>query len=382
MVVATTLPVFSSAVLTGPLVPKIGFPSEYNVQNIDLRNIDFSKLNPQQLPRIMHHGLPETCDCVRRTRTLEPVLLQRTPSGQGPLRSKLSGPQSEQFTWAPLLEVTPVRQYLGLRVSVTVGVVLGAALVQAKACGGHVAKGEIAVSASNTVAPKFIWPVRGDLDVSTCSNLSDGIDIAAPQGTIVKAAADGIVTYAGNELKDYGNLMLIQHGDGWVTAYALNRELLVKRGDRVRQGQPIAHMDSLLHFEIRRGTQPIDPLEAIAESAPRLPMKMHGWNDGELSRLYAWIDNMPPGPASIHATGKITARMPCYEALAQFAGVDKNNSAIYLVKVTLRGQQVSCAQVVAGIPFSYGRVNYPDKVREMTIFSDHDSKTIPIEITH
>jgi hypothetical protein len=277
-----------------------------------------------------------------------------------------------------------VRQYLALRLSITVGALLGAPVIQANACEGHVVEhiGKTAASASNAVAPTFIWPVRGDLEVSGCSNLSDGINIAAAEGTIVNAAADGIVTYAGNELKAYGNLLLIQHGDGWVTAYALNRELLVKRGDRVRQGQPIARMDSLLHFEVRRGSQPINPLEAIASLEPRLPMKTQGWKDGELFSPHAWIDKMPPGPASIHATGKITAPVPCYEALAQFAGVNKKNPSIYLVKVTLRGQHGSCAQVLADIPFAYAGGTYPDNVREMTIFSDHDSKTIPIEITY
>jgi hypothetical protein len=105
---------------------------------------------------------------------------------------------------------------------------------------------------------------------------------------------------------------------------------------------------------------------------------------GELSDLHAWVDKMPPGPASIHATGKITAPTPCYDALAEFAGLDKSNPPIYLVKVTLRQRPGpgACIQVVSNIAFSYSQPNYTDNAEKMTIFSDQDSKTIPIEIVH
>jgi murein DD-endopeptidase MepM/ murein hydrolase activator NlpD len=95
---------------------------------------------------------------------------------------------------------------------------------------------------------------------------NDGINIAAANGTPIRAAAAGIVSYVGNELKGYGNLVLIRHDNGYVTAYAHTGEIIVARGAHVEQGQTIAYAGETgdvaapqLHFEIRRGTTPIDP---------------------------------------------------------------------------------------------------------------------------
>jgi murein DD-endopeptidase MepM/ murein hydrolase activator NlpD len=120
----------------------------------------------------------------------------------------------------------------------------------------------------------FLWPVKGKI----ISNFgpkkgglnNDGINIAAPAGTSVIAADNGVVAYAGNELRGFGNLLLIRHADGWVTAYAHNEKLLVKRGEKVKRGQTIAQIGSTgnvsapqLHFEIRKGTDPVDPLKYL-----------------------------------------------------------------------------------------------------------------------
>ena len=95
-----------------------------------------------------------------------------------------------------------------------------------------------------------------------------------PEGTPVKAAEDGVVAYAGNELKGYGNLVLVRHSNGYVTAYAHASELLVKRGDTIKRGQIIAKSGQTgnvaspqLHFEIRKGSSPVDPT-AVPERAP------------------------------------------------------------------------------------------------------------------
>ena len=120
----------------------------------------------------------------------------------------------------------------------------------------------------------FIWPVRGQIIGSfgkqANGQRNDGIDIAAPAGTPVRAAASGTVAYAGNELKAYGNLVLIRHPGGWVTAYAYNSKLLVKRGDYVKQGQTIAEVGQTgiarrpqLHFELRKGATPVNPLKYL-----------------------------------------------------------------------------------------------------------------------
>jgi len=101
---------------------------------------------------------------------------------------------------------------------------------------------------------------------TTNGQQNDGINIAVPENTPVKAAEDGVVAYAGSELKGYGNLVLVRHPNGYVTAYAHAKELLVKRGDQVKRGQVIARSGQTgnvntpqLHFEIRKGSSPLDP---------------------------------------------------------------------------------------------------------------------------
>jgi murein DD-endopeptidase MepM/ murein hydrolase activator NlpD len=118
--------------------------------------------------------------------------------------------------------------------------------------------------------PKFRWPANGRVIAgygpTTNGQQNDGINIALPENTPVKAAEDGVVAYAGNELKGYGNLVLVRHPNGYVTAYAHAKELLVKRGDQVKRGQVIALSGQTgnvnapqLHFEIRKGASPLDP---------------------------------------------------------------------------------------------------------------------------
>jgi murein DD-endopeptidase MepM/ murein hydrolase activator NlpD len=118
--------------------------------------------------------------------------------------------------------------------------------------------------------PKFRWPANGRVIAgygpTPNGQQNDGINIALPENTPVKAAEDGVVAYAGNELKGYGNLVLVRHPNGYVTAYAHAKELLVKRGDQVKRGQVIARSGQTgnvnapqLHFEIRKGASPLDP---------------------------------------------------------------------------------------------------------------------------
>ena len=122
--------------------------------------------------------------------------------------------------------------------------------------------------------PAFRWPVRGRVISAYGSKASgssnDGINVAVPEGTDVKASDDGVVAYAGSELKGFGNLVLIRHSNGWVTAYAHNSALKVKRGDSVRRGQVIAKSGSTgnvsspqLHFEVRKGATTVDPLQHL-----------------------------------------------------------------------------------------------------------------------
>lgn len=116
----------------------------------------------------------------------------------------------------------------------------------------------------------FLWPVNGRV-VSTYGAKAeglrnDGINIAAAEGSPVQAVENGVVAYAGNELRGFGNLLLIKHANGYVSAYAHNADLLVSRGDKVSKGQSIATVGSTgnvispqLHFELRKGKKALDP---------------------------------------------------------------------------------------------------------------------------
>jgi len=125
---------------------------------------------------------------------------------------------------------------------------------------------------------RFRWPVHGRViakfgqDVAGGAH-SEGIDLAVPLGTEVHAAENGVVSYVGDELKGFGKLVIVRHADNWVTAYAHNDELLVKRGDQIRRGQVIAKAGKsggidqpLLHFELRKGSAPVDPLPHMASN--------------------------------------------------------------------------------------------------------------------
>ncbi len=117
---------------------------------------------------------------------------------------------------------------------------------------------------------KFLWPVQGTV-ISGFGNLgkgrkNDGINIKAPLGTAVKAADAGTVAYAGSELKGFGNLILIKHTDGWITAYAHNDKMFVKKGQKVARGEKISTVGSTgsvtapqLHFEVRNGKKAVNP---------------------------------------------------------------------------------------------------------------------------
>lgn len=130
-------------------------------------------------------------------------------------------------------------------------------------------------SAPETSAAKFRWPVRGKVIAGfgrrPDGTHNDGVNVAVPKGTEIYAAEAGKVAYAGNELKGYGNLVLIRHANGWVTAYAHADQLLVRPNDEVRRGQVIARAGRTgavdqpqLHFELRQGSRPVDPMPHLA----------------------------------------------------------------------------------------------------------------------
>ena len=132
---------------------------------------------------------------------------------------------------------------------------------------------------------KFAWPVRGrvisSFGVKRGGLHNDGINIAVTRGAPVRAAENGVVAYAGNELPGFGNLLLIRHAGGYTTAYAHSARILVRRGQRVKRGQIVARAGSTggvdrpqLHFEIRKGSKAVNPLRHLAgPTAAKRPVR-------------------------------------------------------------------------------------------------------------
>ena len=128
----------------------------------------------------------------------------------------------------------------------------------------------LATSAVRGDSPQFRWPARGRI-ISRFGDGNDGINVAVPEGTSVRAAEDGTVAYVGDEIKGYGKLVLVRHANGWVSAYANNGDLLVKKGETVKRGQVLAKSGQTgnvtspqLHFELRKGKTPVDPTQFLA----------------------------------------------------------------------------------------------------------------------
>ncbi len=113
------------------------------------------------------------------------------------------------------------------------------------------------------------WPAIGQVIGKFNGSSNKGIDIAGKAGDPVRAAASGTVAYAGKGIRAYGNLLIIKHGNDYLTAYAHNQTLMVKEGQTVKAGQQIATLGrsgstrDMLHFELRRQGKAIDPLSAL-----------------------------------------------------------------------------------------------------------------------
>lgn len=130
-------------------------------------------------------------------------------------------------------------------------------------------------------APKFIWPVDGGKIISKFkpssdsakSKGNDGINISMAEGEPIFAAAPGTVVYAGSELKGYGNMVIVRHADGWMTAYAHARSLTVKKGEKVKQGAMVGYVGTTggvkepqVHFAMRKGKVPVDPVKYLPKA--------------------------------------------------------------------------------------------------------------------
>jgi len=130
-------------------------------------------------------------------------------------------------------------------------------------------------SAPPRAGRRFSWPVQGKVishfGGKAGGRYNDGINISARSGAAVRAAENGVVAYSGNELPGFGNLLLIRHDGGWMTAYAHNQENFVSPGERVKRGQLVARVGSTgsvdhaqSHFEVRKGKRAVDPLDYMA----------------------------------------------------------------------------------------------------------------------
>lgn len=235
----------------------------------------------------VNHG--DTLASIARKNHISAVELARAngldPSAKLKLGTKLTVPGAKTAALAaPAAPLAPVAGTLqpvaatpapATKMAAIAAPVQSARLAQATANVEEKPAETPAKAAETTSAlPTFRWPVRGKVVTSygakTNGKSNDGINLAVPEGTPVKAAEDGVVAYSGNELKGYGNLVLVRHSNGYVTAYAHASELLVKRGDTIKRGQVIAKSGQSgevaspqLHFEIRKGSSPVDPLQFL-----------------------------------------------------------------------------------------------------------------------
>jgi murein DD-endopeptidase MepM/ murein hydrolase activator NlpD len=118
-----------------------------------------------------------------------------------------------------------------------------------------------ALGSERAAAAKFGWPAAGRVITSMCGDPRDGLNMFLPPGAAIHAVERGVVAYAGDELKGYGNLILIRHPDGWVSAYAQLGKMRVKGNDSVQRGQTIATAAGSddFHFELRRKSESVDP---------------------------------------------------------------------------------------------------------------------------
>ena len=125
-------------------------------------------------------------------------------------------------------------------------------------------------------APAFRWPVEGRVlsafGAKPGGRFNDGVNLQATAGAPVRAAGDGVVAYAGDAIPGFGNLVLIKHPGGWVTAYGHAEAVLVTRGTKVAAGDVIARAGATgavtepqVHFEVRRGRTPVDPARVVGK---------------------------------------------------------------------------------------------------------------------
>lgn len=204
-----------------------------------------------------------------------PAAARSAPQAQQPQAAPAPQPQQQQRVTAvktePVVKPQPMVSSSASKVAATNEPAATARVVTPAADPAP----ETSAPTGSTGSTSFRWPARGRViqgfGPKGNGQQNDGINIAVPEGTAIKAAEDGVVAYSGSELKGYGNLVLVRHANGYVTAYAHASELNVKKGESVKRGQVIGKSGSTgnvnspqLHFEIRKGATPVDPNQYLA----------------------------------------------------------------------------------------------------------------------
>ena len=236
----------------------------YNIaQRYDVGLYELARLNDSQPPYTIKVGSILSIPAAEPSnQVVSPANVPKKPV----ISSTPSSPPPQQTARAPTPAPKSVKPSVAVPTQVPVGGGKVAALPPKKP----------SVPGSRVSAPPprtgkgFTWPLKGrvvsNFGAKDGGLRNDGINIRAPRGTPVRAAENGVVAYAGNEIRGFGNLLLIKHSGGYVTAYAHNDALLVQRGQKVKRGQKISTVGSTgtvaqpqLHFEIRKGRRPKDP---------------------------------------------------------------------------------------------------------------------------
>ena len=174
---------------------------------------------------------------------------------------------------------------LGPRYRIAVGQTLTVPSATAKPDGKPSPPARTAFLSAPPRAGSFVWPLKGKVLLlfgpQEGGRYNDGINIAGAAGSPVVASETGIVAYVGNDLEGLGNLILIRHAGGWVTAYAHQDSVLVERGAQVRKGDVIGLAGASgnvdrpqLHFEIRKGTEAVDPIQYLGARTAARPVPL------------------------------------------------------------------------------------------------------------
>jgi murein DD-endopeptidase MepM/ murein hydrolase activator NlpD len=217
--------------------------------------------NPEEVPPSA--ARPDSVPALNRRETVPPD------------RPPLSSSEKPTVTAAPLLPPAPAAPPADTAPAAATPAPAPAAPASLPAAAAEPPAANNPATATTRNGGAFLWPVRGRVLATYGSGgdgtHNDGINISAPKGAAVQAADSGVVAYTGNELRGYGNLILVKHGNGWISAYAHCDLILVKRGEKVTRGQVIARVGSTgnvsepqLHFELRRGNHAVDPREFLA----------------------------------------------------------------------------------------------------------------------